>query len=243
MLARLKAFYREQAMRPGPLGLLVNPFYFARQGLYAAVKELGPEIGGRILDVGCGSRPYENLIPAREYIGLEIDTPESRARGKADAFYDGRSFPFEDVSFDSVICNQVLEHVFEPDLFVQEIARVLKRDGRLLLTVPFVWDEHEQPRDYARYSSFGLAALLERHGFRILRQRKTAGDVRAIFQMINAYLYKITVTGSPYVNLFVTLLLMAPVNLLGTMAAWVTPRNADFFLDNVVLAERKAPTA
>jgi len=243
MLGGLKAYYAEQMVRPGLIGLFVNPFYFARKELYLAVQELGPQLGGRVLDVGCGYRPYESLVPSQEYVGLEIDTPESRARAKADAFYDGRSFPFEDGSFDAVICNQVLEHVFEPEEFVREIARVLKPGGRLLLTVPFVWDEHEQPRDYARYSSFGLAALLERHSFRILHQRKTAGDVRALFQMINAYLYKITVTGSPYVNLFVTLLLMAPVNLLGVVAAWVTPRNADFFLDNVVLAERKAPAA
>lgn len=243
MLAALKAHYAEQLVRPGLTGLFVNPFYFARKELYLAMQELGPQLRGRVLDVGCGYRPYENLVFSQEYVGLEIDTPESRARAKADAFYDGRSFPFEDGSFDAVICNQVLEHVFEPDAFVREIARVLRGDGRLLLTVPFVWDEHEQPRDYARYSSFGVAALLARHSFRILHQRKTAGDVRALFQMINAYLYKITVTGSPYVNLFVTLLLMAPVNLLGMVAAWVTPRNADFYLDNVVLAERKAPAA
>ena len=58
------------------------------------------------------------------------------------------------------MCNQVLEHVFNPDDFVREIARVLKPGGALLLTVPFVWNEHEQPYDYARYSSFGLRAFL-----------------------------------------------------------------------------------
>jgi len=243
MLAKLKTYYLTQSMRPGVVGLFVNPFYFARKGLFAAVKELGPEIGGRVLDVGCGDRPYESLIPAREYVGLELDTAESRARSRADAYYDGRRFPFEDGSFDAVLCNQVLEHVFEPDAFVQEIARVLKSGGRLLLTVPFVWDEHEQPRDYGRYSSFGLAALLDKHGFRILRHRKTAGGVKALFQMINGYLYKITVTGSPYLNLFVTMSLMAPFNLIGTVLAWIAPRNADLYLDNVVLAEKKAPPA
>jgi len=243
MLAKAKAYYLGQMMRPGVVGLFVNPFYFARKELYAAVKDLGPELGGRVLDVGCGDRPYENLIPAREYVGLELDTPESRARNRADAYYDGRHFPFEGGSFDAVLCNQVLEHVFEPDAFVREIARVLKDGGHLLLTVPFVWDEHEQPRDYGRYSSFGLAALLERHGFRILLHRKTAGGVKALFQMINGYLYKITVTGSPYVNLFVTLFLMAPFNLIGAALACIAPRNADLYLDNVVLAQRKAPPA
>ena len=105
-----------------------------------------------------------------------------------------------------------------------------------LLTVPFVWDEHEQPRDFGRYSSFGLSALLGRNGLRVLRQEKTAGDVKALFQLVNAYLYKVTVTRSAYLNLLVALVLMAPVNMLGSVLAWVLPRNADLFLDNVVLA-------
>jgi SAM-dependent methyltransferase len=238
MLASLKAYYLDQMMRPGLVGLFVNPFYFARRELLRAVKALAPEIGGRVLDIGCGSRPYESLVAAREYIGLELDTPENRRTKKADFFYDGYTLPFPDGSFDAVICNQVLEHVFEPDAFVREIARVLRGDGRLLLTVPFVWDEHEQPRDYGRYSSFGLAALLSRNGLRVLRQEKTAGDVKALFQLINAYLYKVTVTHSTYLNLVFALLLMAPFNLVGTVLAWILPRNADLFLDNVVLAER-----
>jgi len=238
MLDSLKAYYLGQMMRPGFIGLFVNPFYFARRELLCAMRTLAPELQGRVLDVGCGSRPYESLVTAREYVGLELDTPENRCSKKADLFYDGHKLPFPDASFDAVICNQVLEHVFEPDAFVGEIARVLRGGGRLLLTVPFVWDEHEQPRDYGRYSSFGLAALLLRNGLRVLRQEKTAGDVRALFQLVNAYLYKVTVTRSAYLNLFATLLLMAPFNLLGSVLAWFLPRNADLFLDNVVLAER-----
>jgi hypothetical protein len=117
---------------------------------------------------------------------------------------------------------------------------VLRRGGRLLLTVPFVWDEHEQPRDYGRYSSFGLAALLKRNGFTVLRQGKSAAGVKALFQLINGHLYKITVTRSMYANVLITLMLMAPFNLLGSLLAWLTPGNPDLFLDNVVLAERSA---
>lgn len=240
MFAALKAHYVEQMARPGFTGLFINPFYFARRELHAAMRELAPQLAGRALDVGCGDRPYEKLVAERGYVGLEIDTPESRARGKADAYYDGRTFPFANGAFGAVICNQVLEHVFEPEAFLAEIARVLEEGGRLLLTVPFVWDEHEQPRDYARYSSFGLRSLLEKHGFRLLQQKKTAADVRALFQLVNAYLYKVTATRSPYLNLLAALVLMAPFNLAGTLLAWVTPANRDFYLDNVVLAEKAA---
>ena len=243
MLGRLRAYYADQMIRPGFVGLFINPFYFARRELLAAMRDLGPQIGGRVLDVGCGSRPYERLVPATEYVGLELDTPENRRTKLADVYYDGRALPFPDGSFDAVISNEVLEHVFEPEAFVGEIARVLKPGGRLLLTVPFVWDEHEQPRDYGRYSSFGLAALLQKHGFSILKQRKTAANVATIFQLLNAYLYKITVTRNLYVNLGTTLVLMAPFNLLGALLARITPGNPDLYLDNVVLAERRSLAA
>ena len=238
MMQALRDYYRGQMFRPGLAGLLVNPFYFARKGLYDAIQELSAGVAGKLLDVGCGSRPYERLFAATEYVGLELDTPENRARGLADVYYDGAALPFATASFDAIVCNQVLEHVFEPDRFLGEMRRVLRPGGRMLLSVPFAWDEHEQPRDFARYSSFGLAALLRKSGFEILEHRKTMPDARAVFQLVNAYLFKVTATGNKYVDLGVALLLMAPVNIAGTALSRVTPANPDLYLDNVVLAAR-----
>lgn len=197
---------------------------------------LAPGVHGRILDVGCGSKPYRKYFDTVEYVGLEIG---DRQKPHADYYYDGKVFPFDDSTFDSVLTSQVLEHVFNPSEFLAEINRVLKDGGSLLLTVPFVWDEHEQPFDYARYSSFGLRYLLEEHGFEILDHRKSMDDVRVIFQMINTYIYKKTVTRSARINLLLTLLLMAPFNLLGEIAGRILPHNSDLYLDNIVLARKK----
>ena len=240
MLARLKTYYFRQVMHPGVLGILTNPFYFARRGLLLGIREFASQVHGRVLDVGCGNRPYEQLFDASEYVGLEIDTPENRLTKTADVYYSGTVFPFEPNSFDSVVCNQVFEHIFEPEAFLREIGRVLKNQGRLLLTVPFVWDEHEQPRDFGRYSSFGLRALLSRNGFEVLELRKTVDDIRVIFQMLNAYIFKKTCVRNPYLSLLLTLILIAPFNLAGTVLSWLTPSNGDLYLDNVVLA-RKIP--
>ena len=240
MLARLKTYYFRQMMHPGVLGILTNPFYFARRGLLLGIREFASQVHGRVLDVGCGNRPYEQLFDASEYVGLELDTPENRLTKTADVYYSGTVFPFEPNSFDSVVCNQVFEHIFEPEAFLREIGRVLKNQGRLLLTVPFVWDEHEQPRDFGRYSSFGLRALLSRNGFEVLELRKTVDDIRVIFQMLNAYIFKKTCVRNPYLSLLLTLILIAPFNLAGTVLSWLTPRNEDLYLDNVVLA-RKIP--
>jgi len=225
---------------PSFVGIFVNPFYFARKGLYTAMSQFVPKLQGKILDVGCGQKPYQHLCnTVVEYIGLEIDSPENRINKHADYFYDGKNFPFENREFDSVMTNQVLEHVFNPDEFLAEIYRILKPDGMLLLTAPFVWDEHEQPIDYARYSSFGLKHLLQKQGFEIVSQIKTSTDVSVIFQLINAYLFKILQTNNPYFNLLLTILLMAPFNMMGVILAKILPNNQDLYLDNIVLARKK----
>jgi SAM-dependent methyltransferase len=236
--ARLKRRYQRESFFPTWLGVFINPFYFARKGLAGHIADLADQVIGKTLDVGCGSKPYESLYAAREYIGLEYDTPENRAGKKADFFYDGEIFPFQVGSFDSVVANEVFEHVFNPDRFLDEVHRVLKPGGRLLMTMPFVWDEHEQPHDYARYSSFGIRYLVEKHGFEIVEQRKSVDDARVIFQLINAWLYKKTVTRNGWLNLALTVALMAPFNLLGLLAGWLLPRNPDLYLDNIVLARK-----
>ncbi len=230
--------YHRQMFFPNWLGVVVNPFYFARIGLAGSMTELAPRLRKRLLDVGCGTKPYRELFNVETYVGLDIDAATSRKRGVADYFYDGTSFPFSDASFDSLLCNQVLEHVFNPDEFVQEMNRVLKPDGKLLLTVPFVWDEHEQPYDYARYSSFGLRALLEKHGFTILLHKKLGADATILFQLVNAYLFKVTQTWPKLLRFVLTVTAMAFINFLGVIAGRILPGNPDLFLDHIVLAEK-----
>ena len=216
--------------------MFVNPFYFARRGLVRHIIALASNVYGKVLDVGCGQKPYKNLFSVVEYIGLELDTKENRQEKKADIFYDGRIFPFTDNEFDSVITNQVLEHVFNPDNFLREINRVLKPKGKLFITVPFIWDEHEQPLDYFRYSSFGIKLILEKNGFEILEQKKSVNDLRVIFQLLNGYIYKKIVTKNIYLNLLITMILIAPINLIGELLGRIFPINNALYLDNIILA-------
>lgn len=242
MIGPLRKLYRKELFRPGPLGVFLNPFFIARRGLFRHMQDLARHITGTTLDVGCGMKPYRDLCSSDEYVGLELDTPESRARGVADVFYDGSRFPFSDTAFDSVLCNQVLEHVFTPEEFLRDILRVVKPGGHVLLTVPFVWDEHEQPRDYGRYSSFGIADLVRRTGFEIIDQRRSVDHVGVLAQLWIGYLYKKTVTRSVPLNIVVTALLMAPFTILGLLLGFLLPGNRDLYLDNVLLL-RKPPHA
>ena len=237
--SRLRAWWRRQQFEPGWVGLAVNPFFFARRGLLAELRPLFPELTGAVLDVGCGRKPYRARVAATRYVGVDVETEATRGYVDVDVFYDGRTLPFATASFDGVLCSQVLEHVFTPEEFLREIARVLRPGGRLVLAVPFAWDEHEQPNDFARYSSFGLRALLERTGFNVVVQRKSCADARALVQLASGWLFKVTRSRSRPLNVAVQIGLIAPVNVIGAVLAAVLPGNSDFYLDNVVLARRR----
>ncbi len=242
MITALRRRWRKEQFHPGWLGMLVNPFYFARNGLRTELGELLPLLSGAVLDVGCGRKPYRALATgAVRYVGVDVDTPATRGHGDVDVFFDGKTLPLAEASFDGVLCSQVLEHVFTPEEFLREIHRVLRPNGRLVLTVPFAWDEHEQPHDFARYSSFGLRALLERSGFDVVEQRKSVADLRALAQLLSGWIFKVTRTSSPAANGVVQLVMIAPVNLLGAVLGAMLPGNPDFYLDNVVLARKRAP--
>jgi SAM-dependent methyltransferase len=144
-----------------------HPYFIARINLSRSLKQLVSSLPeSTILDVGCGSMPYRYLFgPTTQYFGLEIDHPRNYQNPCVTHFYDGSHMPFPDNTFDHVICSQVLEHSFNPEVMLAEIFRVMKKGSSMYLSVPFIWPEHEQPFDSQRFTSFGLISRLNRIGF------------------------------------------------------------------------------
>jgi 2-polyprenyl-3-methyl-5-hydroxy-6-metoxy-1,4-benzoquinol methylase len=141
----------------------------------------------KVLDVGCGSSPYKLFFAHAEYVGIDVEESGRNHKQKTpDRYYDGIHFPFNDGEFDVVLCTQVLEHCIEPEITIREISRVLKPEGKLFLTVPFIWGEHEVPFDFRRYSSFGIRRLLEQSSMSVIRQEKLAAGVEAITMLVDS---------------------------------------------------------
>jgi ubiquinone/menaquinone biosynthesis C-methylase UbiE len=134
---------------------LSHRFYFIRKGLLEAIRKHAPSLKGKLLDFGCGSKPYLLLFNVDEYIGLDFEkTGHDHSHEQIDVYYDGKTIPFKDDHFDSILCSEVAEHLFDLPAALGEMNRVLKKGGKLLLTCPFVWGEHEAPYDSARYTKF-----------------------------------------------------------------------------------------
>lgn len=121
---------------------------------------------GLVLDLGCGTRPYENEILkfADHYIG--VDWSNTLHGFVADVMADlSEPLPIRTESVDVVVCFEVIEHLKNPFLMVEEAFRSLKRGGKIYVSVPFQWHEHEIPWDYYRFTRYGLKNLFEKSGF------------------------------------------------------------------------------
>ncbi len=226
---------------------LLNPAYFIRKGLYKAMLDFCGELHGRLMDFGCGSKPYKNLFSVDEYIGVDFENEgHAHEQEQIDVFYDGKKLPFEDETFDSVLCSEVFEHVFNLEEVLTEITRVMKKDGLILITCPFVWNEHEVPNDFARYTRFALQDILSRHGFEIVRYAKSGHFVSTVVQLwvlyFNILLYKRTQRYFPLRWIYKFFFVLVP-NIIGYFLVVLLPKNDSLYMNNIVLAKNKSGNA
>lgn len=121
---------------------------------------------GHLYDLGCGEMPYKNwlLNYADSYTG--VDWGNSIHEIKADILANlNEPLPIKSEVADTVMSLSVMEHLREPQVFLNEAYRILKPSGSMVLQVPFMWWVHEAPYDFYRYTRFGLQYMFEKAGF------------------------------------------------------------------------------
>ena len=146
---------------------------------------------GKLVDIGCGTKPYKDLLSTyiQEHIGVDH---ESTLHDKSNIDLIGTAYqiPVEDASFDSALCTAVLEHLEEPEFALKECYRVLKTGSIAIYSVPFIWHLHEEPRDFYRYSKYGLKYLFEKTGFEIVELKALSGFWVTFGQLLVYNLYR-----------------------------------------------------
>ncbi|WP_440133114.1 class I SAM-dependent methyltransferase [Chitinophaga sancti] len=217
--------------------------YITRNLLITNLKKHFNVLHGRMLDFGCGSKPYKTLINVDEYIGVDFQGEgHSHESEQIDVFYDGLTLPLEDNSFDSVLSTEVFEHVFNLEDIIFELHRVMKPGGTILITMPFLIAEHEAPNDCSRYTSFGLKNLLERKGFEIVYYEKLGTSVQTQGQIRMSYMDSSVLSK---LNFFMLLRKLVTFGVISLMNIWVMflnailPKRYDAFLNHIVICKKK----
>ena len=221
---------------------LSHQFYFIRRGLLSAIKKHSSSLSGVMLDFGCGSKPYKSLINVDNYIGLDFENPgHDHTNEEVDVFYDGKSIPFGDNYFDSILSSEVFAHLFDLPSILTELNRVLKKGGKMLVTCPFVWNEHEVPHDYARYTQFALRDIFEKKGFRVVHFEKKGNFIETITQMRILYFIQFSFplfSRMSFVGKFMLKSSLFIINGWGKIKSSIFPAKYDLYLSNVILVEK-----
>ncbi len=148
--------------------------------LELAVKKYG---GGKVLDIGCGNKPYEGMFQgiAKEYVGCDVVQSD---QNRVDVICEATRIPLPDSSFDTVFSTQVIEHVEDHQALVREAFRLLKPGGHFIVSGPMYWHLHEEPYDFFRFTKHGFKYILEKNGFTVKEILSNGGKWALMGQVI-----------------------------------------------------------
>ncbi len=219
-----------------------NPDYIHLYFLMRDIKDaLNKYATKRLLDLGCGNKPYKEWYAPLTESSIGCDAIQS-SENVVDTICLASELPYQNESFDTVFSTQVLEHVFEQQQMINEAARVLKKNGYIILSVPFTWELHEEPYDFFRLTRHGLKEMFEKTGFEIEYIKANGGKWAAMFQMVintiySTFKYK-TVKAKLLKILFLELKLTWFIN---QLAIWVDNRHFDevWTLNYLIVAKKK----
>jgi SAM-dependent methyltransferase len=235
------ALYYNAQFIPNFLSIFINPNYIVRKGIYNGIKVHSSELSGCILDFGCGRKPYLKIFNnCEKYIGLDIKLDDKFNKYVyADVYYDGISIPFDSETFDNIVSFDVIQLIENSDEILLELNRVLKEDGYLLITVPFVWIEHWDSYDLCRYTIHGIENKLKKNGFSIESKVTSTSYLETLLQMFITFLVYELFPNNKILRLVLTILFITPLNLLSVLLNMIKLKNSQTFYNNSIILAKK----
>jgi SAM-dependent methyltransferase len=234
----MKNLIEKEKFKPSFFSIFYHPFFFIRREIYSFLEVNSNYLNGKLLDFGCGSKPYEKLFKnLNDYVGVEV--AGNKENLKSDIYYDGISLPFADNTFDSILCTEVFEHVEQLDEVIFELYRILKPGGRMIVTTPFMCMEHEMPYDFRRFTLNGLTNLIKKKNFKIIKSQKLLNNFHVFFQTLNFYICQVFLKKKTrYLKYIVYFLLIGPVNFLSLIFNFFLPKTKEIYFGSGIVVEK-----
>lgn len=180
-----------------PNSYISHMCYLNNRHLHNSFLKSLPYLKGICADIGSGNAIYKDIILSKvdKYIAIDKSSiHEHMFKTSNEKFIDAdiKDLPLENNSIDSIILTQVLEHIDEPYTALNEITRIIKKDGILILSVPFIYQAHATPYDYFRFSEYGLKKLLKDYNYEILEFHNQGYFGTTIISIINGFIWNLS---------------------------------------------------
>lgn len=168
-------------------GISNHSYIIANNQITYYQKFIEKYISGYLLDCGCGDVPYYGIYEKKISDVFCIDWENTGTQQiHIDKFVNlNERIDITSDTFDSILLSDVLEHIANPELLLQELSRILKKNGFIVIMVPFLYRIHEEPHDYYRYTEYALKHLLSKSGFKIIEFESYGGGVDVLFDLLN----------------------------------------------------------
>ena len=139
---------------------------------------------GLVLDLGSGkTHSYTGYLKGHDF---HIISADGNASYSPDLVVDlENGLPIRDESVDCVFLFNVLEHIYHFQPLLDEVRRILKKDGEAFILVPLLIKVHGSPCDYFRYTHFALRRMLGEAGFKDVEIYATSGVFRLFSLCLN----------------------------------------------------------
>lgn len=232
--------------------IIFHPQFYLKEYSNSAIDLSVKYAKGVLLDIGCGRMPYKAKFSKKvtKYIG--IDHPEvsvlyeSLYSGyeKPDILADATKIPLKNSIADTIICMQVIEHFPDPDKALDEMKRLLKKGGNLIISTVQSYPLHNEPYDYRRFTKYGLMKIVEKHGLQVVRSKEEGNFFIQQSQNFNIYLMLILRRLVDRKNK-IPVILLAPFILVATTAVNVLvwplrhfDKNTKFAIEQTIVARK-----
>ncbi len=144
---------------------------------------------GSLIDIGCGERPFYDLLKGRisNYVGVDHqETPHDI--NCADIISSAYNIPVDNESFDTILISQVIEHLEEPNEAFNEMYRIIRKGGKVILSWPFLYPMHEEPRDFYRYTPYTIEYIANKTGFKVIQIAPVSGFFITFFSFLSIFI-------------------------------------------------------
>lgn len=175
----------------GALRCLRDPLAISRLVRWRAIAVHATLARGRMVDVGAGTQPYADLFRNQVTRIVAVEFPGTSPQAEVTIWGDAQALPLRAGCADVVLCVEVLEYLRDPRRTMQELARILRCGGHLLLTAPQIRGASNEPNDYWRFGHPGLRLLAHEAGFADVVITPCGGLCAAYGQRMSSWLYTV----------------------------------------------------